>query len=156
MFLEISEITKQYWVEEDWKDLKNTETASGLYIIAKRIIERMPKPFVQVCGPIGTGGLGSIKANLNVFNNTIKELQNQGLCVFDQMPFEESMQKLHEKSTTNDEYPESILTDFYCPIFESRLISTFYFLPNWKTTTGSKWEHKKAKEFGAKIVYLES
>ncbi len=154
--MEFSEITKQYWEEKDWKDLENVKLASDLYIIAKRIIKRMPKPFVQVCGPIGTGGLGSIDGNLNVFNNTINELQSQGLNVFDQMPFEKPMQELHEKLIAKGEYPKSLLTDFYCPIFESGLISTFYFLPNWKTSTGAKWEHKKAQELGIKIIYLES
>jgi len=70
------------------------------------------------------------------------------------MPFEEPMQKLKTKLTSKGEYLSNILTDFYYPIFESGLISTFYFMPGWQTSFGAKCEHKKAKELGIKIVYL--
>ncbi|PIR68152.1 hypothetical protein COU49_02245 [Candidatus Nomurabacteria bacterium CG10_big_fil_rev_8_21_14_0_10_35_16] len=126
--MQFSEETKKYWEDKDWNDLEKAKSVADLYIIAKRIISRIPKPFVQVCGPIGTGGLGSIEANLKLFNKAIKKLQNQGINVFDQMPFEKPMQKLHDKSVAKGKYPENILTDFYCPLFESGLISTFYFL----------------------------
>ncbi|MCM2339106.1 MAG: DUF4406 domain-containing protein [Burkholderiales bacterium] len=152
--MEISEITKQYWTKEDWENLEKVESAGDLYIIAQDVISRMPKPFVQVCGPIATGGLGSLDANLNLFNETIKELQNEGLSVFDQMPFEDSMQRLKKKITSKSEVVTTILTDFYYPIFESGLISAFYFIPGWETSFGAKCEHEKAKELGIKIVYL--
>ena len=70
--MEFSEITKQYWTKEDWENLEKVESTGDLYVIAQNIISKMPKPFVQVCGPIATGGLGSIEANLNTFNETIK------------------------------------------------------------------------------------
>ncbi len=152
--MEFSEITKKYWTKEDWENLEKVELVGDLYIIAQSIIFRMPKPFVQVCGPIATGGLNSIKANLNAFNETIKKLQSQGLNIFDQMPFEEPMQKLKKKIISEGEAVNSILTDFYYPIFKSGLISAFYFMPGWQTSFGAKCEHKKAKELGIKIVYL--
>ncbi len=152
--MELSEITKQYWTKEDWENLEKVESVGDLYIIAQSIISRMPKPFVQVCGPIATGGLGSIEANLNAFNETIKKLQNEGLTVFDQMPFEEPMQKLKTKIASKGEYLSDILTGFYYPIFKSGMISAFYFMPNWRTSFGAKCEHEKAKELGIKIVYL--
>lgn len=151
----ISEITKQYWEKEDWDKLEEAESIKDLYFIASKIINRIPKPFIQVCGPIATGGLGSVEKNLNAFNKVIKKLQNEGLVVFDQMPFEEPMQKLKVKLAPGKEYFNSILTDFYCPIFESGFISAFYFMSNWQTSFGAKWEHEKAKELGIKIVYLK-
>lgn len=152
--MEFSEITKQYWTKEDWENLEKAESIGDLYIIAQNIISKMPKPFVQVCGPIATGGLGSFETNLNAFNETIKELQKQGLTVFDQMPFEKPMQRIKKKIISNGEYADFILTDFYYPIFESGLVSAFYFMPNWQTSFGAKCEHEKAKELGIKIVYL--
>lgn len=152
--MEISEITKKYWTKENWENLEKVLSVGDLYIIAQDVISRMPKPFVQVCGPIATGGLGSIEANLNAFNETIKKLQNEGLSVFDQIPFEGSMQKLKKKITSKSEVVTAILTDFYYPIFESGLISAFYFMPNWQTSFGAKCEHEKVKELGIKIVYL--
>lgn len=151
--MELSKKTKEYWKEKDWSDLEKAENVSDLYIIAERIIYRMDKPFIQICGPIATGGLGSIKANLNIFNKTIIQLQEKGLNIFDQMPFERPMQKLKEKLAPN-EYLESILTDFYMPIFKSGRVSSLFFLQNWESSRGAKWEHEKAKELGLKIVYL--
>lgn len=153
--MELSEITKKYWEEKDWEDLEKVEQVCDLFVIAERIISRMEKPLIQVCGPIGTGGLGSVEENLNVLNNKIKELQREGLNIFDQMPFEAPMQKLKKKLVPNGEYLESILTDFYHPIFRSGAITKFCFLPSWKTSKGAQWEHQQAEEYGIEIIYLK-
>lgn len=152
--MEFSEITKKYWTKEDWENLDKADSISDLYIIAQNIISKMPKPFVQVCGPIATGGFGSLEKNLSAFNETIKKLQTEGLIVFDQMPFEVPMQRIKEKFTSKSEVISSILTDFYYPIFESGMISAFYFMPNWESSFGAKCEHQKVQELGVKIVYL--
>lgn len=150
--MELSKITKQYWVEKDWQDLKRAESIADLYVIATRVINRLPKPIVTVCGPIATGGLGSIDKNLNAFNQMIIRLQNSGLNVFDQMPFEETMQELTRK-LQKGEYPESILKDFYLPIFESGMISESYFIPGWESSHGANWEHDQFKRLCIKINY---
>jgi len=151
--MELSKITKQYWGEKDWQDLKSAESISDLYVIASRVINRIPKPIVTVCGPIATGGLGSIEKNLNAFNQTIINLQNGGLNVFDQMPFEEMMQKLTRK-LQKGEYPVNILTDFYLPIFESGILSESYFMPDWGSSRGATWEYEQFKRLGIKINLL--
>ena len=94
--MEISTKTLGYWTPEDFLKLEKAETYTDLHAIAEVIISRMPKPFGQVCGPIATGGLGSIEANLHAFNETIKKLQSEGYVVFDQIPFEEPMQKINK------------------------------------------------------------
>ena len=66
--MELSKKTKEYWEDRDWKDLEKVESAADLYAIAERIIAHMEKPLVQVCGPVGTGGLGSVEKNLEIFN----------------------------------------------------------------------------------------
>jgi hypothetical protein len=151
--MEISTKTLGYWTPEDFADVEKAETYKDLYVIAQRVILRMPKPFGQVCGPIATGGLGSIEANLHAFNETIKKLQSEGRVVFDQIPFEEPMQKI-KNDLKPGEYAEAILTDFYRPLFESGNIDTFYFMPNWQTSRGANWEHGEAERLGIKIVYL--
>ncbi len=103
------------------------------------------------------GGKGSIEANLEEFNNQIKKLQDKGLNVFDQMPFEEPMHRLlieFLKTRSKNEYMDSILTEFYLPLFESGYIKELYFLPDWQSSNGAKWEHEQAKKLGIKIVYL--
>jgi hypothetical protein len=151
--MEFSEITKKYWEEKDWQDVDRAKSMADLYIIAKRIIDRMPKPIVEVCGPIANGGLGSIEANLNAFNETIKKLQKDGLNVFDQMPLEESMQKL-KVGNDMDKLVRDLLNDFYMPIFKSGAISVFYFMPGWESSRGAIWEHETAKELNIEIIYL--
>jgi hypothetical protein len=148
--MEISKVTQQYWTPEDLLELETAETVASMYSVARRVIDRMPKPIVEVCGPIASGGLGNIEANLGLFNRTIQELQVQGLHVFDQMPFEIPMQNLKKKLA----HPSEILDGFYLPLFESKDISTLYFIPNWQSSVGSNWEHDKGEKLGIKIVYL--
>ena len=151
--MEFSEVTKIYWENKDWEDLEKVKSVHDLYAVARRVLGRMPKPIVEVCGPIATGGLDSREANLNVFNDMIKKLQSEGLNVFDQIPFQKSMVGLIEKFSL-EQIREEMLNDFYLLIFKSGLISTFYFLPNWQSSKGASWEHEKAKELGIQIVYL--
>lgn len=152
--MEFSEITKQYWTKEDWENLEKISSFLDMQVIAKKVLDRIPRPVAGVCGPIAeTGGLHSIEANLNVFNNTIIQLQKTGLRIFDQMPFENKMQELKAKMNRED-FLRELNDDFYMPIFKSKIVSTFYFIPGWETSNGAKFEHEKAKEFGIKIVYL--
>ncbi len=151
--MEQSLITMKYWSDGDHEAIKKAKDFKDLYLVAERILSRMPKPIVQVCGPIGTGGLGNPKDNLEAFDSEIKKLQAKGLNVFDQMPFEWPMQAMKFKLEKGI-YPEAILTDFYLPIFNSGYISEFYFMYNWQTSKGATWEHSKAIELGIKIIYL--
>jgi hypothetical protein len=152
--MELSGITKKYWDEKDWQDLEKAENVVELFSIAKKIIDKMGKPLIQVCGPIGSGGLGSIDANLHAFNETVKELQKKGLNIFDQMPFEEPMQNFKSKAIDKEKIYNDIMEEFYLPIFKSGAVSKFCFMPNWQSSKGAQWEHEKAKELNIEIVYL--
>jgi hypothetical protein len=151
--MEISSKTKQYYKKEDWSDLEKAETFSQLYTVAERVIARMPKSLIQVCGPISTGGKGSVKENLELLNETVKELQAQNVNVFDQMPYEEPIYRMRLLGKIEG-YREDILTDFYLPIFESGCIQCLYFLPDWQSSHGAMWEHEQAKRLGIKIKYI--
>ena len=151
--MEFSEITKKYWTDADWQDLEKAESMNDMHVIAMRVIARMPRPIGQACGPISRWGLGSVKENLNVFNDAIKKLQNKGLNIFDQMPFELPMQDF-KKRVPGEEGFQRIINDFYLPIFKSGEITTFYFMPTWQTSLGSKWEHEEAQKLGIKIEYI--
>ncbi len=153
--LKISQITMSYWTKDDFEQLHAARSVKEMLPIAIRILKRMPQGRIyQVCGPIGSGGfiplLGKedgVIANLNSFNNTIKYLQTQGLNVFDQMPFEHPMQKLKKEG----QYPEEILTDFYWPIFESKMIHGLKFMPNWKSSIGAEKEMNKSIELAQRV-----
>lgn len=151
--INISEITLSYWTKEDFAELNAATSPKEMLPIAMRIIDKMPDPIVQVCGPIGTGGLGNVTANLVAFNTNILFLQKKGLSVFDQMPFEEPIQKLKERLHSGH-YLSEILTDFYLPLFKSGRIKTLYFMKGWETSYGARWEYDTAKILGMDIVYF--
>lgn len=150
--MELSKETLKYWKEKDFADLGKAESIRDLYVIADRIIDRMPKPIIQVCGPLSTGGK-SIEENLHFFNESIKKLQSDNLCVFDQMPFEPLMHRMILQFS-KDKYMEDILIDFYLPIFESKKIGKLCFLSGWQLSHGASWEHEQAERLGLSIEYL--
>lgn len=151
--MELHPSTKQYWTDEDFTYIESIETLKEMYVLAERILSRMPDPIIEVCGPISTGGRGSVEANLEAFRATICALQDDGKHVFDQTPFEVGFKRV-TRNLEPGEYMEAILTDFYQPIFESGRISTFYFMPDWQSSKGARWEHEQAKRLGIEIFYL--
>jgi len=77
--MEFSEITKKYWEDRDWEDVEKAESVEDLYVVAQRIIDRMLRPIVEVCGPIANGGLGSLEANIFELRN-LQQGFSTGIC----------------------------------------------------------------------------
>lgn len=145
-----------FWTKELYDELDRVRTYREMYEVARKVIAHMPAPRGQVCGPISTGGAGSVEANLARFNDAIAALTDQGYIIFSQVPFEVPMQKvkkLHEQELAG-KYDVSLLNDFYLPLFESGEIHTLYFLTGWESSTGSRWEHEQAERLGITIAYL--
>lgn len=143
---------RKYWTAEDWRSLQEAQTYGDLLKIAFVVAKRMPQPLGQVCGPISTGGLGSIAENLRAINEAIEKLVDGDIHIFDQVPFEDPMRRIRVSSENH--YPSQLLEEFYLPLFESGLIKALYFLPDWKSSMGATWEHEQAKRLGISIVYL--
>lgn len=150
---EINKNTKQHWTDKDFADLKTAETISDVFRVALNVISRMPNKVGQVCGPVTSGGKGSVEENLLFLNNTIADLQEKGLDIFDQMPYEETFHRIVNSEKYNQKYG-NILSDFYEPLFMLGKIDTFYFVPGWESSNGANWEYKKAKELGFGIKIL--
>jgi len=156
------ERNRQYWTDYDYsRALLEARSFVELAAIALRVIGRMPKPIGQVCGPISTGGHGSVEKNLAIFNATIDRLvmncrlitNGKTVAVFDQIPFEEYLFRLvNQGRETRDNY--ALLEKFYYPIFTSGHISHLYFIHGWESSHGSVWEHKLGRELEMKISYL--
>ena len=103
-----------------------------------------------VCGPITTGGYNNVVVNLLVFNYAIEVLQNYGRPMFSQMPYEAGLADLeHEWMLKNPGAPycHPILTEFYDPLFRSKLIAQAWFLPGWETSKGSTWERERLTDY---------
>ena len=144
---------QSYWTPEDIAALETAQSFAELSQVAMKVLKRMPQPVGQVCGPISSGGLRSIEKNLKQFDETIAELISHGNTVFDQVPFEKYIFRLIETGRgTRDK--DQLLKEFYLPLFESGLVSTFYFIPGWESSNGAKWEYQQAKRLGIRIVYL--
>ena len=83
------------------------------------------------------------------------KLINQGINIFDQAPFEEPMQRIKAESGKSvRESNQELLDKFYLLLFQSGLITTFYFLPGWESSFGASWERRQAKELGIEIIDL--
>ncbi|MEK7192152.1 MAG: hypothetical protein AAB646_01390 [Patescibacteria group bacterium] len=143
----------QYWRKKDQEDVKKAKTYSQLVKIAFRILKRMPQPIGQVCGPITSGGFGSLKKNLKVFQSVIDRLQKEGKTIFDQLPFENALHRLYRSSGHKDP-GKQLLEEFYFPIFVSGLVKHLYFMPNWATSNGATWEFHTANHLGIPLEVL--
>lgn len=140
----------EWWMPEDRHDIEHAGTFTDLGAIALRIVARMPQPLGQVCGPISTGGAGSIEANLRRFRETIESLTRAGENIFDQMPFEEPMFEIRKRTGG-----ATLLEDFYGPLFRSGLIRKLFFVPQWHTSVGANWEREQAMRLRIEIVDLD-
>lgn len=145
---------ERYWTDVDRAALLAAQFFSDLTAIALRVLDRMPQPIGQVCGPISTGGVGSIEGNLSLFDATIDRLICQGRIVFDQVPFEQPVFRIIGENRGSREQ-NMLLNQFYLPIFESGHVSCLYFIHGWKSSEGARWEHMQAERLGIKIEYLE-
>ena len=145
--------TQPYWREEDILELEKVDSFAGMLPVAFRVLDRMPRPIAMVCGPMTTGGTGSVLKNMLRFNEAIMLLQAQGIQVFDQMPYENPMERI-KATLVSKEYARGILDDFYLPVFERGYISKFYFLSGWESSIGATWEHEQALRLGVEIEYL--
>jgi hypothetical protein len=113
----------------------------------------MPQPITQMCGPISTGGKGSVEENIKEFDKAIFFFIDKGEYVFDQIPFQDAMVRL-KKEVADDEYDQRILTEFYLPIFKSGKIKELKFLPGWESSRGARWEHQQAETLEINFTHL--
>ncbi len=132
----------------------NVETFEDLAEIAIKILRELDKsgkPIVQICGPISTGGLGSLEKNLTRFEKAIKTATKNGLQVFNQAPFEDTIRRISTKYPKTNGYCMPILDVFYKKVFESGYIKTALFLPDWQGSKGATWERELVTSLGIEV-----
>lgn len=98
----------------------------------------------HICGPMSTGGFNDRALNLKVFRNCIDIANENGLIVFNQLPFQDTFKTLGVQSL----HKQPILEEFYRPYFKARLIDTVLFLPTWASSFGSTWERNYLQTLG--------
>jgi hypothetical protein len=145
----------RHYKDEHYTAIKDSNTYEELLTIAMDILSNMPRPIVMVCGPISTGGAGNITENLKNYELTIKKLADDGHHVFNQMPFEKSIQTLRKKYGSDAREQNQIILDkFYLAIYSSGLISKMFFMHGWESSHGAKWERSIAQEKKIEIIDL--
>ena len=135
--------TLEHWTEQDHRLAASCKNVGDLAHLGIALLRELSSKgaIAQLCGPMSTGGLGSRSANLSVFSQCIHISREQGLLVFNQLPFQGALHQLtadfspEEKATT-------ILECFWRPVFEAQIVSAAYFLPTWDTSRGAIWERK--------------
>jgi len=142
-----------YWLKQDFDKLDDAKTFADVGDVAVGVLKRLPNMLGQVCGPISTGGYGSIDKNLKAFTGTISKLISEENSLFVQIPLEDAIFRI--KSTMGDKYdPLELLEKIYAPIFNSKKISKLFFIFGWESSFGARWEHDFAKKAGIQIIYL--
>lgn len=123
--------------------------------VALPLAARLPKPTIQLSGPVTTGGHGSVEKNVAVFRAATELLGRDGHTVFDIMVFHEAMVRLIDEQSRNT-YCFELLEIFFAGIIGSGHISAVHFLPGWEQSTGSRWERDFCVKNGIPIVDLSS
>lgn len=128
---------------------EHTTSFRELVALALGELEKFEDKAEIVCGPITTGGRGSVEKNLEVFNRAIAGLIRQGRPVFNQMPYETALFRLrakHDEKSGRDPndktYNDVVLKQFYLPLFQTERFSRAWFLPDWRSSQGARWERQ--------------
>lgn len=143
-----------HWSEIEIATLSGITSFDEMVPVGIGILQRMFKPgsrIVQICGPMSTGGKGSLEANMAYFQKAMDVASEKGLHVFDQTPFQDAMIRLAAEHEARREYCVEILHVFYRGIFKSGLISELMFLPDWESSVGSRWEREEAAALGIAV-----
>lgn len=155
----MNRITARYWTKKDRKAAKRAKTFKELAKVAIRIARRLPSPVGQVCGPITTGGVGTVKGNIRIFKKTIFDLQKSGKSIADQVPFEKPLWKIMKNFPRKWGKPNKkdlqLLEEFYGTLFRSGVIKVLYFMPGWEHSFGACWEYSLGKELGLEIHFMK-
>ncbi len=144
-----------YWTGVEEEALTKITTFEEMVPVGISILQRMSesnKKIIQICGPMSTGGQGSLETNMAYFKKAVVTASQQGLCIFDQTPFQDTMVRLGADWTTRREYCIEILHIFYRGIFKSGLIKELIFLPDWQSSIGAKWEREEGQKLGLVIT----
>lgn len=142
-----------YWTEVEKSALLGVSSFDEAADVALIILGRMSKlgkPIVQLCGPMSTGGFGTLELNMDHFRRAVDAAVDNGLTVFDQIPFQDVIVRLSDLRNST-EYNTDILDIFYRRIFESGHISKALFLPGWRTSKGATWEREFVSRLGLPV-----
>lgn len=115
-----------------------------------RLASKSRSGVAQICGPMSTGGLGSLDANMARFRRAVDVAHGRGVTVFDQLPFQDAMIRIIDWKPEKP-YCHAILEEFYRPIFASGHLERLLFIAGWEHSTGAKWERDFGSTLGLRV-----
>jgi hypothetical protein len=145
--------TIQYSITELKRSIARSKNFDSLADVAERHLRQdLGSQTRIVSGPISTGGLNHVKKNLARLKWTTDTLALR-YTMFDHIPFEDKIVELVRewRMRGGKGYCYDILDIFYSRIFETGYIVRAYFLPDWNSSTGSKWERQICRQLGIAI-----
>jgi hypothetical protein len=140
-------------------ECEKTNTFEELAALALMEMEKFTEGCDIVCGPISTGGVGSIEGNLKVFARTIDKLQETGHPIFTQLPYEEKIFSFRERwraenPSRSEDYYMPILEEFYRPLFQSGKVKRAWFINGWESSKGARWERDELANLQVEVIDL--
>lgn len=149
----------RHYTPEHFLLIDRAEGFNDLLQVAQDSLTKMnSKEIIQICGPISTGAL-TLPERKAIFAKTIQVFVDNKYPVFNQLVFGDKMHLLKEQWIKKHSHPEDayympILEEFYLPLFKTGIIKTFYFIPGWQHSVGTKWEYEQAQQLGIPSIFL--
>ncbi len=140
----------EHWTEAHIESLRAARTLEEAGHVGVTILERMRvtgREIIQICGPMTTGGLGTLPKNMERFALAIERARGQGLLVFDQIPFQQAIIRVTDHHD-GGAYCTDILEVFYRRILGCGHVSRALFLPGWESSRGARWEWEFVRSCG--------
>jgi hypothetical protein len=120
--------------------------------IALDVIRSLPDKATMICGPMTTGGLGNMRANMRRFAIVTDLYAAREPNLFTQLPFEGAMDRI--KASTYYRGVDHLLESFYGELFASGCIRRLCFLPDWESSYGARWEYERARELDLDVRHF--
>ncbi|KND51005.1 MAG: hypothetical protein AB202_01180 [Parcubacteria bacterium C7867-007] len=146
-------VQHDHWTEEHLARLDVHETFADAVTHGIEMLTELRKFGLvnQICGPMTTGGLGTLEANMDLFAYAVKMARERSYVTFNQIPFQKVIIRITDHHRGGP-YNMGILTNFYGPLFQSGLVQQLLFLPGWESSTGACKEREFAQEYGIPVM----
>ena len=129
--------------------MEKAKTVKNLVEVAKARLHTAHGPLSMVAGPRSKGVKISEELNILAMQEYMEELYQSGENVFNDMVFEEHLQRLKDEGEIYN-----LLNDFYLPLFESGYIKKMFFMKDWRFSTGATLQQQALIRLGGiKRIY---
>lgn len=145
----------RFWNAALKRQLEVVQNFAELACVFVDVTGHLPGKACMASGAISTGGFGTKRKNMRVFERGVEVLEElSGLTILSQMPLEQKMGELARswfKRNPTATYCEPILEIVYGTVMATHKIEAFYFMPGWRSSRGARWERRECPKWGIQI-----